>query len=77
MVHLVPILAAEVILRINAQQISDVRVEPVEDVELPRVDRLFHKIGVVIAHLSQAIYCVFRERVLPRLEDQPQMHALE
>ena len=77
MVHLVPVLAAEVVLGIDPQQVGDVGIEAVEDVQLPRVHRLLHHVGVVVAHLRQAIAHVFRQSVLPRLEDQPQMHAFK
>ena len=63
MVHLVPVLAAQVVLRIDAQKIGDVGIEPVEDVELARVDGLLHHVGVVVAHLGQAVGDVLRQRV--------------
>ena len=76
-IHLVPVLAAQVVLRIDAQQIGDVGVEAVEDVELPRVDGLFDQVGVVVAHLGQAVGDVLGQRVVPGLEDEPQMRAFE
>jgi hypothetical protein len=34
-VHLIPVLAAEVVGRIDTQQVGDVGVDPIEDIQLP------------------------------------------
>ena len=46
----------------------------VEDIQLPRVHRLLHHVRVVVANLRQPVGHMLRQRILLRLEDQPQ-HA--
>ena len=76
-IFLVPVLAAEVVGRVDAEQVGDVRVEAVEEVQLARVDRLFDHVGVVVADLGEAVGDVLGQRVVIGLEDEADLRAFE
>ena len=72
-----PVLAAQVVVRVHPQQIRNVRVKAVVCIQVAAVDVLFRHVGEVVAHLRQPVGNVLRNSVLIRLEDQPHRGALQ
>jgi len=70
-------ICAEIVFRIDAEQIGDVAVKAVEEVEAARIHALFHHVGVFVAHLREAVNNVFGERVFVGLEDETQLGAFK
>ena len=72
-----PVLAAEVVGGIDAEEVGDIGVEAVVEVKLAGVDGLFRHVGVVVADLGEAVGDVFGEGFVVGFEDEAEMRAFE